>query len=202
MAFLAPLVLPGAAGLLSRLFPAVFFPAPAAGKHFLAECQRLASRAFSLAMAVVALTWLTCLWLLPYSPPPLHFASALKLEVWPLLFYFSRIVDVASRRALDAKAVLGDGFSANVDVMAIRVLNNTTEQLILGVAARLVLATVAPNSTIQIAMVSLWLTGRVLFAAGYSTTNPMGREFGFDLTLASSLSCLVYSVAMISYNGL
>jgi uncharacterized membrane protein YecN with MAPEG domain len=45
-------------------------------------------------------------------------------------------------------------------------------------------------------MLSVWLTGRVLFFIGYSPDNPMGRELGFDLTFFSSIFSVLFAVVV------
>jgi hypothetical protein len=44
---------------------------------------------------------------------------------------------------------------------------------------------------------ALWLSGRFLFLFGYHQHgNPMGREFGFDLTLMSSVGLIIALVVL------
>ena len=149
-------------------------------------------------MAINVVAWVAFGLLAPRVP--ISLLNAIKLELPSFFLYFFCIVRVATLRAEDPTAVLGQREKVSDDVeIAIRVLNNTTEQLILGVGSRLILATTVNNFWAQIFVTSLWISGRVLFILGYTKENPMGREFGFDLTFLTSLVCLIVSVLSIFF---
>ena len=185
-------LLPLIAALLSRLFPFFFFPAPRNGE-LLAECEKLVVRFVVASAIIVGSTWAVVLLVLPFRS--LTLAQAFQYEAFAALFYLFAFMRVAVLRAADERAVLGQRQKTGPAVeMAIRVLNNTTEQLLFSFLARMALAATLANATVHKAMLSLWLTGRLLFLLGYTQENLMGREFGFDLTLISSASALLVAL--------
>jgi hypothetical protein len=83
------------------------------------------------------------------------------------------------------------GVSPSVE-MASRVLQNTTEQLLLGMFSILALSTALDpwQCAVLPALVALWVCGRIFFVMGYTATNPLARELGFDLTILTSMVAL------------
>ena len=107
------------------------FPCPRKDKDLLGECQSLAKRMVVVSIIANALVW-TC-WLVFFRSSVAQSLAerlglALRLE-WPnLALYVVLIIRVASARAADVKAVLGQRSNVNdATEIAIRVLNNTTE---------------------------------------------------------------------------
>ena len=106
----------------------------------------------------------------PLASPADRVIYALKLEALPLAYYAFCILRVAIARGGDSKAVMGERSGVSP---AMRNLTNTTEQLLLGSLSRLALAAVVQPSEAALvpAAVSLWMTGRLLFAMGYTPAN-------------------------------
>ncbi len=200
VALLAP---PAIAVVLGRIFPSAFFPpAPkcnAESPQLLQHCQNMSQRFISVSVTVTLLVWLLASRLVPVGPQSMveRLGFALKLECASLLLYVVSILRVAIQRGSDEKAVLGQrsGGSASTEI-AIRVLNNTTEQLLLAVPSHLVLSLLLPQEKfgILVGLVSLWLTGRSLFIMGYTAEHPMGREIGFQLTFIPTVIVVLYNV--------
>ncbi len=88
--------------------------------------------------------------------------------------------------------------------LAIRCLNNTTEQMLLGLILRMAFAVSSSGSGLSFtlsAVNAVWLSGRVLFVTGYNQPgNPMGRELGFDLTLFSSAFLIIPIVLRLYFS--
>lgn len=210
----ALLALPVFAGIAAKCFPQIVFlepPSSLDGDALLAHCKKLGERGFLAATIVVSVVFGLCIPTIsggmvrisynnPLDTPAQRLAYSFMLDVFTACFYVIAILNVAMSRSQDPTAVSGErqGIGLRVE-MASRKLQNTTEQLFLNVLSRSVLAVVitAEDAALLPASVALFLSGRVFFFAGYSTTNPMGREFGFDLTLMSSLACLVYAIMKI-----
>lgn len=196
---------PAAAVALARAFPSVFFPpAPkcsAESPEMLQHCQNMSRRFISVAAVATAAIWgLAPVVSAFVGPKPVveRLAFALRLECLSLLLYVFTILRVAVRRGSDEKAVMGQrtGASSSTEI-AIRVLNNTTEQLILAVPSHVILALLLPEDkfSILVGLVSLWLTGRLLFIFGYTAEHPMAREVGFQLTFIPTVIVAMYNVA-------
>jgi uncharacterized membrane protein YecN with MAPEG domain len=195
---------PAAAAVASFVVPSIFFPripkcAPES-PELLQHCQRLAQRFIGVSVMATALVWIVgCFFYQIRGPDSAtdRVVFVARLETAAVLFYAFTILRVAVQRGADAKGVLGERTGiASATEIAIRVLNNTTEQLLLGVLTHLTLALILPSRCfgVLVGVVSLWLTGRVLFVIGYSAEHPMGRELGFDLTFLPSVLSAVYAV--------
>ena len=88
-----------------------------------------------------------------------------------------------------------EGTSPETEI-AIRVLNNTTEQFLLSFPSHLVLSLLLPDDKLAIllGLVSLWLTARALFILGYDVHHPiMGRELGFQLTFVPTIIVVIFN---------
>lgn len=189
------------AAVVSRLFPTWLHPAPRPNCSLLDECNSLAKRFFAVSVVVAVAIWSFGLLMGSRTSGSMSFEQRISLaiacEVWNVGFLIAAVVRAATQRASDPKAVLGErqGVGPDTDI-ALRIVTNTTEQLLIGALLRLALALSAPPGVgvILPALSAMWLAGRVLFLLGYSASNPMGRELGFDLTLMSSLSIVPYLV--------
>jgi hypothetical protein len=82
---------------------------------------------------------------------------------------------------------------------ALRILQNTLEQLVLAAVAYVGFAALAPARMLPIlpAMVGWWLVGRMLFAVGYFVGDN-ARAFGFVATFIPSATMLVYDVFLLA----
>ena len=199
------LVLPLIGVFLGRLFPKFVFPAPSSKEREVAHCKQTADLSIIVIVPFCVLTWGALLLFPPsfvVSSPVLtaletswgRIGYALQWELFATILYAIFILRVALARGSDPDAVRGNktGVSSMVEFRS-RVLNNTTEQLILASFAHLGFASVAPPlqaALITPAAVSMWITGRILYVMGYTPENPLGREVGFELTLIPSLLCL------------
>jgi hypothetical protein len=199
--------------IVSHYFPDYIFPAPpqsCQGDVLLAHCKKLSERGFAYALVTISVVFGICLPYLnngyvkisPSTTPSDRLTYSLTFDIFTGLFYAFAILNVAIARSNDPSAVMGQrtGVGLNVE-LASRKLQNSTEQLLLNIISRSTLAIVIkPEESILLpASVSLFLMGRVLFFYGYSATNPMGREFGFDLTILSSISCLLFALMKIIF---
>ena len=204
--YVALLVPPAVAAVLSRIVPGVFFPrlpkCDPESAEMLAHCQRLAQRFIIVSVVANALVWIVGCFVWQIHGPFLavdRLAFAARIEAPAILLYAFTILRVAISRGSDVKGVLGQrtGMSGATEV-AIRVLNNTTEQLLLALATHLALALLLPKHQfgVLVGLVSLWLTGRVLFIIGYTADHPMGRELGFDLTFMPSVLTAMHNVVV------
>ncbi len=65
----------------------------------------------------------------------------------------------------------------------------------LAIPSHLVLSLLLPVDRFAVlpGIVSLWVTGRLLFFIGYSADHPMGREVGFQLTFIPTVIVVVYN---------
>jgi uncharacterized membrane protein YecN with MAPEG domain len=201
LALLAP---PAVAVALARVFPSLFFPlAPKCSSdssEMLQHCQNMSQRFIGVSVAATGLVWLFASIVTSLVGPQSvveRLAFAMKLECAPLLLYVFTILRVAIRRGSDEKAVMGQrtGGSASTEI-AIRILNNTTEQLVLALPSHLILSLLLPqeNFAVLVGVVSLWLSGRLLFVMGYTAEHPMGREVGFQLTFIPTVIVVLYNV--------
>jgi len=69
-----------------------------------------------------------------------------------------------------------------------RHLSNTLEQAALfGLGFLASSSFLSRHNASAASFVGMWLAGRFLFITGYTKANPIGREFGFDLTFWSGL---------------
>jgi len=185
--------------------PEIVFPKPppvkAGSVALLLHCKKLGHRYFTASVVVTVVVFVAALhWFVLPADLVLGTASdrivyTLQLEVVSLMFYVLCIFRVAFNRSDDPNAVSGErvGVSTAVE-MASRVLQNTSEQLLLGTFSHLALSTVLRPDQCAVlpAAVSLWLSGRILFLLGYTATNPLAREFGFELTIMPSLASLTW----------
>ena len=184
--------------VIAKLFPKIFLPpAPGISKETLVvHCQRMSQTYGPLSLALIAVVW----WFARYwvSPHPLlasPVASLLPLA-FPLAAYYAwAILFVAVRRGSDPDGVSGGraGLGQQTE-LALRHLQNTTEQLLLFALSLAALSAVLAHEELALlpASVALWLSGRILFLLGYTPENPVGREFGFQLTILTSISCLIF----------
>ena len=171
--------------------------------ELLHHCQRM-SRRFVLFSVVASAFVFTITAALPFgflnSSIPVSFGErlsiALRLESAALLFVVFAILRVAILRGTDGKGVMGqrEGTAPETEI-AIRVLNNTTEQFLLSFPSHLVLSLLLPDDKLAVLLgfVSLWLTARAMFMIGYKVDHPMGRELGFQLTFVPTIIVIVYN---------
>lgn len=141
--------------------------------ELLHHCQRM-SRRFVLFSVVASAFVFTITAALPFgflnSSIPVSFGErlsiALRLESAALLFVVFAILRVAILRGTDGKGVMGqrEGTAPETEI-AIRVLNNTTEQFLLSFPSHLVLSLLLPDDKLAVLLgfVSLWLTARAMF---------------------------------------
>jgi hypothetical protein len=184
----------------------MFFSAPPAGangKQLLSHCQSIAIRYTVQSLVVVFAVWWACFNLIRPVSEAYQLQNTGRLTAFVVrcffpvgVYYLFSIMLMALRRGGDPSAVLGQrsGYGWEAEVAA-RHLQNTTEQmLLLLISSAVVSTTLQPHElTVLPATVSLWITGRILFLMGYRQLNPMGREFGFDLTMFTSIAQLAFA---------
>lgn len=198
------LVPPVVSVVLARTIPRVLFPPPPSKEQEVAHCKSTGDRWIA-AVLTVCIVLVSATLTFPPSAvtnsilprletPEQRLVYALHWEFFSTVLYAWLIVRMALARGADPNAVRGGTSDASTVVeFRHRVLNNSTEQLILGILARLILAGIATPlqaATIVPLAVSLWVSGRILYVIGYTPENPLGRELGFELTFVPSLLCL------------
>ena len=146
------LVPPAAVAVASSVLPSLFFPrlSSAAGSDAsLAEMEGLVKRIMVFTVALIVTLWVA---VFSVSPSPAldvssRLALALRNEVFTVLLLLAAIFNVAVNRGSDVKALSGQrsGVGPRTEI-ALRVLQNTLEQVVAGVLARLILIVSLPAS--------------------------------------------------------
>lgn len=145
--------------------------------------------------AILALAWGSGdAWMPRLDDPLARLALALKLDLAVLLCLAIAIGRVASRRFRSAEDIGGSAAtSASAPVrMSRAILQNTLEQTVLAVPAHLALALTLPPArmAVPVALVALFVAGRIAFALGYPHGAP-GRAFGFAMTFCPTVAAML-----------
>jgi hypothetical protein len=130
---------------------------------------------------------------LPTDEPGARLAWALQWALLPMLTVMFAIGRVANQRFYTPEDIDGDGLTTGTPQTRLHraILQNTLEQAVLAVAAYAIWAVVMPYSWLRSIAVAalLFVTGRVLFARGYTRGAP-GRALGFGLTACPTFGML------------
>jgi hypothetical protein len=139
---------------------------------------------------------------LPADDSGARLAWALQWSLLPVLALFVAVIRVGNYRFSSPEDIDGSGLTEATPQLRIlrAVLQNTLEQAVLAVAVYLIWAAAMPHSWLRAIPVAavLFITGRVLFARGYSK-GAGGRAMGFGLTMYATAAMLVTLAVMLSY---
>ena len=135
--------------------------------------------------------------LVPSGDVSKQLAFALKWDLLLALALMLSIGMLARHRFFTPEDIDGSGLSTGADQAIVyqSILQNTLEQVVLAVLTHLIWAATMPLSW-QAAIpcaVALFLTGRILFAHGYTSGAP-ARALGFALTFYPTVLLLVIVV--------
>lgn len=156
---------------------------------------------FAMLVSSATLNWASSV---DHNAPILTFSErlqfVLRADLMVALWLLAAIGNLARLRFFsqwDIGGAAGDGDSEH-KVRANAVFQDTLEQVVLAVAAHLVLAATLPRIEMVIrGLVGLFVIGRVFFVLGYRHS-AAARFFGFALTFyPSALTLLVCGLAML-----
>lgn len=169
-------------------------------KDFRCE-QRGVGRGIALAMAITLIILGLAAWLArSQEPTPFdaRLEHALRLVPFVVVWLFATIANVARLRFFSERDIGGGG--SEDDTIKVRearaILQNTLEQVVLAVAAQLVVAaSFNPSGPLVVALAGLFAIGRLLFWIGYRR-GARGRALGFGLTFYPSVIALFASATV------
>ena len=125
-----------------------------------------------------------------------------RAEFFVVIWLVAMIANVARMRFFSVDDIAGSSstFESQRVEDARAVLQNTLEQVVLGVACHALLLISVPNSTYLVAVLAaLFSVGRLFFWIGHSR-GAAARSLGFALTFYPSLLCLVFVGARLFGN--
>lgn len=169
----------------------------AASGNFQREQRGIAVRMLA-ALCVTILVSAACLHLGARAPRILQdrLIVVAKADLFVICWLVAAIGNVARLRFFSADDIAGSGSaSATSDVRSANaVLQNTLEQVTLAIPVHVILAIlVASSAPLIIALVTLFVIGRLLFWLGYAH-GAQSRAFGFALTFYPSIGGLGVAV--------
>ncbi|MGJ5175545.1 MAPEG family protein [Bradyrhizobium oligotrophicum] len=135
----------------------------------------------------------------PAQPAAGRLATALKLDLFVIVWLLASIGNVARLRFFSAQDIAGS--ATTVATEAVRrgnaILQNTLEQAVLAVSVHLALAAILPDPrTLLTTLVVLFGLGRLLFWLGYAR-GAAGRAFGFALTFYPTAFALLAGLGLV-----
>lgn len=133
------------------------------------------------------------------APVAERLQTALRADLFVVGWLAAAIANVARMRFFSRSDLAGS--SAGPGSQPVRdagaILQNTAEQVVLALAAHLVLAATLANPALLLAaLVTLFCAGRALFWIGYGRGAP-GRALGFALTFYPTLAALLIAAATL-----
>lgn len=128
---------------------------------------------------------------------------ALRADLLVVGWLAAAIANVARLRFFSEQDIAGSSAAGGSDEVrdAGAILQNTLEQVVLALAAHLIVAaTFSRPQALLVALASLFALGRLLFWVEYKR-GAAGRAFGFALTFYPSVLGLLASAAAIAFGG-